>query len=175
MNDGGLVITEGGTSSFLTQNGVTAGMTIDQQGDLYAPGSVIKAMLGDKTSPVLYGYDQNSIGTMFKSSPLFGLTASPHPPTTAPVAQGGGGGRGGGGGGGPVGGGAMQPMSAAPRLTTLDGPGPRLKRRRAAVAARALAAAVEAAVVADAAAAAAVALRRCRRPSWALRHRGRRA
>jgi hypothetical protein len=122
MNDGGLVITEGGTSSFLTQNGITSGMTIDQQGDLYAPGSVIKTMLGDKTSPVLYGYDQNSMGTMFKSSPLFGLTASPHPPTTAPVAQGGGGGRGGGGGGGPVGGGAMQPMSAAPRLTTLDGP-----------------------------------------------------
>ena len=47
MNDGGVVITEGGTSSFLTQAGVTSGMTIDPQGDLYAPGSVIKALLTD--------------------------------------------------------------------------------------------------------------------------------
>ena len=113
MNEGGVVITEGGTSSFLSQAGVTSGMTIDQQGDLYAPGSVIKALLADKSSPILYGYDGNAIGTMFRSSPLFGLTASPHAPTTnSPVRP-----------GEPIGGGAMQPMSAAPRLTTLDGTG----------------------------------------------------
>jgi hypothetical protein len=113
MNDGGVLITEGGTSSFLTQSGVTSGMSIDQQGDLYAPGSVIKAMLSDKTSPILYGYDNNSIGTMFVRSPLFGLTASPHAPTTNAAVR----------PGEPVGGGAMQPMSSAPRLTTLDGTG----------------------------------------------------
>jgi hypothetical protein len=116
MNDGGLVITEGGTSSFLTQAGVTAGLTIDQQGDLYAPGSVIKALLTDKTSPVAYGYDQNAIGTRFVRSPLFGLVSSPHPPTTEAQAAGG-------RGGGPVGGGSMQPMSAPARLTTLEGSG----------------------------------------------------
>jgi hypothetical protein len=113
MNEGGVVITEGGTSSFLTQTGVTSGMTIDQQGDLYAPGSVIKAKLADKSSPILYGYDGNAIATMFVRSPLFGLTASPHAPTTnSPVRP-----------GEPVGGGSMQPMSAAPRLTTLEGAG----------------------------------------------------
>jgi len=116
MNDGGLVITEGGTSSFLAQAGVTAGLTIDQQGDLYAPGSVIKALFTDKTSPIVYGYDQNAIGTMFRNSPLFGLASSPHPPTTEPVQAAG-------GRGGPVGGGSMQPMSAPARLTTLEGNG----------------------------------------------------
>jgi hypothetical protein len=117
MNDGGLVITEGGTSSFLTQVGVTAGLTIDQQGDLFAAGSVLKTLLTDKTSPIVYGYDQNAIGTMFVRSPLFGLVSSPHPPTTQ-TAQ-----AAGARGGGPVGGGSMQPMSAPARLTTLDGSG----------------------------------------------------
>jgi hypothetical protein len=118
MNDGGVVITEGGTSSFLTQTGVTSGMTIDPQGDLYAPGSVIKAMLTDKSSPILYGYTDNAIGTMFRSSPLFGLTANPHAATTAdPTAATAG------RGAGPVGGGAMQPMSSGPQLTTIDGSG----------------------------------------------------
>jgi Zinc carboxypeptidase len=117
MNEGGLVITEGGTSSFLAQAGVTAGLTIDQQGDLNAPGSVIKTLLTDKASPVVYGYDQNAIGTMFVRSPLFGLVSSPHPPTTQSAQATGG------RGGGPVGGGSMQPMAAPARLTTLDGNG----------------------------------------------------
>ena len=114
MNDGGLVITEGGTSSFLTQAGVTAGLTIDPQGDLYAPGSVIKALLADKTSPIVYGYTENAIGTMFVRSPLFGLASSPHPATNNDATS-----VAGGRGAGPVGGGSMQPMASAPRLTTL--------------------------------------------------------
>lgn len=114
MNDGGLLITEGATSNFLPEAGITNGLTIDSPGDLVAPGSVIKALLVDKASPVLYGYDQNAIGVMLRNSPLFGLLASPHPPTTEPVQ---------GRRGAPVGGGQMQPMAAPPRLTTLEGTG----------------------------------------------------
>ena len=44
-------------------------MTIEQPDGLYVPGSVIKTLLGDKTSPVLYGYDQNALGVLFKSGP----------------------------------------------------------------------------------------------------------
>jgi hypothetical protein len=71
-------------------------------------------MLGDKTSPILYGYDQQALGVMYKNGPVFAL-AGP------------GGGRGGGRGGAlpaGVGGGNLQPMAAPPRLTTLDGPPP---------------------------------------------------
>jgi hypothetical protein len=120
MNEGGVLITEGATSNVLPDNHVTPGLTIDPPGDLFAPGSVIKTLLGDRTSPVLYGYDQNTMGVMYKNSPLFGLGASPHPPSTAPV-PGAGGGR---GAAGPVGGGSLQPMLSPPRLATLDGPAP---------------------------------------------------
>lgn len=67
-------------------------------------------LLGDKTSPILYGYDQNAMGAMYKNGPNFALGM--------------GGGRGGGGRGGGlpagVGGGNLSPMAASPRLTTLD-------------------------------------------------------
>ena len=118
VNDGGLLITEGATSILLPGNGVTPGLTIDQPGDLSAPGSVIKAVLGDKTSPILYGYDQNAMGVMYKGGPLFGLSTKPHAPTTATTPPATGGGR---GGAGPVGGGSLQPMLVAPKLTTLEG------------------------------------------------------
>jgi hypothetical protein len=114
VSEGGLLITEGATSSVLPENGVTPGLTIDQGGNLFAPGSVIKALIADPSSPVLYGYDQNAIGVMYKNGPLFGLAAKPHPPTTtgpAPTT---------GRGATPVGGGSMQPMAAPPRLTTLE-------------------------------------------------------
>ncbi len=120
MNDGGLLITEGATSSVLADNGITPGLTIDQTGDLFAPGSVIKALVADKASPVLYGYDQNTMGVMYKNGPLFGLATAPHSPSTAPappVASGR-------GAAGPVGGGSLQPMLSPPRLATLEGPAP---------------------------------------------------
>src|SRR5262249_51373700 len=88
VNEGGLLITEGATSRVGPDSGVNAGVTIDQTGDLYAPGSVIKALLNDKSSPVLYGYDQDRIGVMYKNGPLFGLTARPHEPTSLSTAPG---------------------------------------------------------------------------------------
>jgi hypothetical protein len=118
MNEGGLLITEGATSGVLSDNGVTPGLSIDPAGDLFAPGSVIKALLGDKTSPVLYGYDQNAMGVMYKNGPLFGLSSHPHPVSNSPAATATG------RGAGPVGGGSLQPMLSPPRLTTLDGPAP---------------------------------------------------
>ena len=37
------------------------------------PGSVLKTMLGDKTSPILYGYDQNALAVMCKSAPVLSV------------------------------------------------------------------------------------------------------
>ena len=77
-------------------------------------GSVLKAMLGDKASPVLYGYDQNALAVYFNQAPVLRSAA----------AGGFGGGRGGAGSSGP-GNYNMQPNAVPPKLTTLDGPPPR--------------------------------------------------
>ena len=116
VSDGGVLIAEGAPASTLVDYKMAPGVSVEQPSGLFAPGSVLKAVFGDKTSPILYGYDQNAIGVMYKNGPVLSV--------------GGGAGRGGGGGRGGdlppgVGGGNLQPMAAPPRLATLDGPAPR--------------------------------------------------
>jgi len=116
VQDGGVLIAEGAPATTLTDYRLAPGVSVEQPSGFYAPGSVLKAILGDKTSPILYGYDQTALGVMFKGGPVLAVSAA-----------GGFGGRGGGGGRGGdlppgVGGGNLQPMAAPPRLTTLDAP-----------------------------------------------------
>ena len=112
---GGVLITEGGTSTIFPEFNLTPGVSVEEGEGLYVRGSVLKAMLGDKGSPVLYGYDQSALAVYFNQTPVLAVA-------------GGGGGRGGGRGGAAVEGGPgnfnMQPNSVPPKLTTLDGPPP---------------------------------------------------
>jgi hypothetical protein len=112
VDQGGVLITEGGTSTVFPVYNLTPGVAVETPDNLYVRGSVLKTILGDKTSPVLYGYDQNALAVYFNQAPVMRV--------------GGGGGAGGGRGGGtnvpPVG--NMQPNAAQPALTTLDGPPP---------------------------------------------------
>jgi hypothetical protein len=85
-------------------------VTIETPDNLYARGSVLKTILGDRTSPVLYGYDQNALAVYFNQAPVMRVGAQ-------------GGGFGGGRGGPNLPGiPNMQPNAVTPRLTTLDGP-----------------------------------------------------
>ena len=109
VQQGGVLITEGGTSTIFPEFNLTQGITVEPGEGLYVRGSILKAMLGDKTSPVLYGYDQNALAVYFNQAPILSV---------------GGGGRGGGRGGAQVDGGPgsynMQPNSVQPKLATLD-------------------------------------------------------
>jgi Zinc carboxypeptidase len=106
---GGVLITEGGTSTIFPEFNLTQGINIEQGEGLNARGSVLKTVLGDRRSPVLYGYDQNNLAVYFNQGPIFS------------VGGGGGFGRGGRGGGGPANFGNMQPNAVQPKLATLDG------------------------------------------------------
>ena len=44
-----------------SSTGLTPGVDVEDTDGLYVPGSVLKTLLGDKTSPILYGYDQNAL------------------------------------------------------------------------------------------------------------------
>ena len=106
VQDGGVLITEGSTSTIFPTFNLTQGITIEQGEGLNVRGSVLKSVLADKTSPVLYGYDQNTLAVYFNQGPIFSVGA------------GSGGGRGGRGG---VAGPNLQPNAVQPRLTTLEG------------------------------------------------------
>ena len=108
VQEGGVLLTEGGTSTIFPEFKLTQGISIDDGEGLNARGSVLKTVLGDRRSPVLYGYDQNALAVYFNQGPIFSLA-------------GGGFGRGGrGGAGAPANFGNMQPNAVPPRLTTLE-------------------------------------------------------
>jgi hypothetical protein len=124
VQQGGVLITEGGTSTIFPEFNLTQGVSVEPAEGLYVRGSVLKAMLADKTSPVLYGYDQNALAVYFNQAPVLSV--------------GGGGGRGGGRGGPGVEGGPgnfnMQPNSVQPKLTTLEGGVPAMAGEQASAA-----------------------------------------
>ena len=49
---------------------LTPSITVETPDSLYVRGSVLKTLLGDKTSPVLYGYDQNALAVYFNQAPV---------------------------------------------------------------------------------------------------------
>jgi hypothetical protein len=111
VQQGGVLITEGGTATIFPEFNLTPGINVEQGEGLYVRGSVLKSLLADKTSPVLYGYDQNALAVYFNQAPIFSV--------------GGGGGFGGRGGGRGAGGPPtinLQPNATPPRLATLEGP-----------------------------------------------------
>jgi hypothetical protein len=110
VQQGGVLITEGGTATIFPEFNLTPGINVEQGEGLYVRGSVLKTMLGDRTSPVLYGYDQNALAVYFNQGPIFS------------VGGGGFGGRGGGRGAGLPGAINLQPNAVQPRLATLEGP-----------------------------------------------------
>jgi hypothetical protein len=113
VDQGGVLITEGSTSTVFPEYNLTPGVTIEMPDNLYVRGSVLKTVLGDKASPVLYGYDQNTMAVYFNQAPVMRVGGS----------GGFGGGRGGVGSNVPPVG-NMQPNAVPPNLTTLDGPPP---------------------------------------------------
>ncbi len=70
IKDGGLFITLTGSSSLPIHFGLAQGISIKDTPDLWARGSVFKAEVVDKTSPVVYGYG-NELGVYFSNSPVF--------------------------------------------------------------------------------------------------------
>jgi hypothetical protein len=90
VEDGGTLITEGSTSTILPDYGITTSVTVEHPATLYAKGALMRGVISDAKSPILYGYTGSQLPVYFSQEPV--LSAS--------VARGFGGGGGGGGFGG---------------------------------------------------------------------------
>jgi len=71
VNAGGLFLTIGNSSAVPIQFGLAGGISIRQTPNLWARGGVFKADVADKTSPIVYGYDE-TLGVYFSQAPVFG-------------------------------------------------------------------------------------------------------
>ena len=87
VQDGGTLIAEGSTVSFLAEYGLATGVTVEHPAQLFARGSILRGVFHDLNSPIAYGYEGKELPVYFNQDPV--LSAS----------TGGFGGLGGGGGG----------------------------------------------------------------------------
>lgn len=72
MKEGGLLITLTNSSILPIHFGFAPGIAVRTTPNLIAGGSVFKADVSDKTSPIVYGYD-DSLGVYFSQAPVFGF------------------------------------------------------------------------------------------------------
>ena len=90
VDEGGTLITEGSTSTILPDYGITSLVTVEHPANLYAKGALMRGMISDAQSPVMYGYNGTQLPVYFSQEPVLAAAV--------------GGGRGFGGGGGGFGG-----------------------------------------------------------------------
>ncbi|MCX6544935.1 MAG: M14 family zinc carboxypeptidase [Acidobacteria bacterium] len=86
VKEGGLLITEGATSVIFPDYNLVNGVSVESPQGLFVRGSILRGVVADAKSPIMYGYDGAQIPVYFSQSPVLA------------VGGGGGGGRGGGGG-----------------------------------------------------------------------------
>ncbi|HOW85683.1 MAG TPA: M14 family zinc carboxypeptidase [Candidatus Aminicenantes bacterium] len=72
VRDGGVFVTIGNSSALPIHFGLARGLSIRDTSKLWARGGVFLATVGDRTSPLAYGYD-DQLGVYFSQSPVFGL------------------------------------------------------------------------------------------------------
>ncbi len=92
VQQGGALITEGGTSTLMAEYNLAGGVTVEHPTELFARGSIMRGVFSDLQSPIAYGYDGKDLPVYFNQDPVLNAAAPP--------GFGAGGGRGGTGGGG---------------------------------------------------------------------------
>ncbi|HXD48852.1 MAG TPA: M14 family zinc carboxypeptidase [Gemmatimonadaceae bacterium] len=95
VQQGGTIITEGNTAQNLVELGFTPGVKVEAAQGLFARGTILRGMIADKASPLVYGYEQADIPVYFSQAPVFNAGNLPPVTLAGAPAAGGRGGRGG--------------------------------------------------------------------------------
>jgi len=72
VRDGGVFVTIGNSSGLPIHYGLAQGLAVRDTAKLWARGGVYLATVGDRTSPLAYGYD-DQLAIYFSQSPVFAL------------------------------------------------------------------------------------------------------
>jgi hypothetical protein len=70
VREGGTLITEGSTAAIFPEYGLTSDVTVEQAGQLFVRGSILRARLADRSSPIVYGYDGAELPVYFSQAPV---------------------------------------------------------------------------------------------------------
>jgi len=70
VEEGGTLITEGATSQIFPEYNLTSGITVETPADLFARGSILRGIISDKKSPLVYGYEGTQLPVYFSQTPV---------------------------------------------------------------------------------------------------------
>ena len=75
VKDGGLLIVEGATSTIFPEYKLVNGVTVESPAGLFMRGSIVRGVVADAKSPIMYGYDGAQIPVYFSQDPVLGGSA----------------------------------------------------------------------------------------------------
>ena len=67
---GGTLITEGSTTTILPDYGITTRVSVEHPTTLYAKGALMRGIIADKMSPIVYGYTGDQMPVYFSQDPV---------------------------------------------------------------------------------------------------------
>jgi len=82
VQQGGTLITEGSTAGILPQLGLATGVKLENPSTLFARGTILRGVIADKKSPLVYGYKHNEVPVYFSSGPVLNAGAGAPAPVT---------------------------------------------------------------------------------------------
>jgi hypothetical protein len=80
VEQGGTLITEGSTAAILPEMKLTPGVTSENPPTLFARGTILRGVIADRKSPLVYGYDRGEVPIYFNSGPVLNAGAGAPPP-----------------------------------------------------------------------------------------------
>jgi zinc carboxypeptidase len=75
VQEGGTLITEGSTATIFPDYNLTSGITVENPAGLFARGSILRGLVTDPKSPLVYGYEGTSLPVYFSQSPVLSAGA----------------------------------------------------------------------------------------------------
>ncbi len=75
VKDGGTLITEGATRRSFPEYNLTPGVTVEEPAELFARGSVMRGVIADMNSPIVYGLADAQMPVYFSQGPVLNVAA----------------------------------------------------------------------------------------------------
>ncbi|MGH7667926.1 MAG: M14 family zinc carboxypeptidase, partial [Gemmatimonadaceae bacterium] len=73
VQDGGTLITEGATSTLFPAYNLTPGVTVENPDGLFARGSIMRGVIADMNSPLVYGLADSQMPVYFNQTPVLNV------------------------------------------------------------------------------------------------------
>ena len=71
---GGTLLADGSTVEMLSAFGLTPGVTTTTPSELYNKGAIMRGIISDQKSPIVYGYDGKQLPIYFSQSPVLNIS-----------------------------------------------------------------------------------------------------